>query len=565
MIEFLLNTEPPSDHFMSIPEHHDDRGRGWAKWASFSRSKSAPRNPPSIRLPDTAVSGTTIGGHRHIAITIPSQAFPMGEAPRSQYPVYSAPGYSMLGEKKPIPSPNGFYQTIINDKGTVTVLRTIDEQAMQQRPGRLTAQRNSRATPSQIGSTAARNSYPLPQSQGTGSDRQQRPRTSPQRFPARSSSRSTMSIHQPASIDSIIAKGDGSPKTLLDNVDDNYRRLSTAYLNKPLPKIKCTTSPQENNRDSGVANLPNNPLGPSMEKPAMASKVAGSRREKVRDRKQRDLEALLSLRKKRAQLAEDQDDLATGDGMQDAQQIGAPTLTPIKVVVDVEPSPAAEEEEFPPLDRNMLRFEPVKPLRKRSSDPGSATPSKAPNQERRAAEAPELTSDQTMPALPKKQIPSDRTALLRRREWNATRQQERKGKAAKPSVAAQAKRLAAEIDDPSNMQAVDREILRLYEAFREHRFREMEKRLRRLERNGDIWLRALVPALQGLHAGGVPRPDSAPVPGQEEADDTASSLYGSVSESEDLDALDAIEPLMRELAGAAAVRQMRSGRMLRAF
>jgi hypothetical protein len=45
----------------------------------------------------------------------------------------------------------------------------------------------------------------------------------------------------------------------------------------------------------------------------------------------------------------------------------------------------------------------------------------------------------------------------------------------------------------------DREVMRLYEAYREHRLRDMERRLRRLERNGDIWLQALVPVLDNMN------------------------------------------------------------------
>ncbi|PHH72181.1 hypothetical protein CDD80_4722 [Ophiocordyceps camponoti-rufipedis] len=39
---------------------------------------------PTLRLADAAISGTTIGGHRHMAISIPQSA----SEPRSQYPVY---------------------------------------------------------------------------------------------------------------------------------------------------------------------------------------------------------------------------------------------------------------------------------------------------------------------------------------------------------------------------------------------------------------------------------------------------------------------------------------------
>lgn len=574
VIEFLQNTEPPSNNFMSIPDQQDERGRSWARWSSFGRSKSAPRGPPSIRLPDTAVSGTTIGGHRHIAITIPSQAFPMGELPRSQYPVYFVPGNSTLNEKKPTQSPNGFYQTIINDKGTVTVLRTIDEQAMQRRSGRLASQRSGRQMfrNSTTSYSALSSQFP---NRGTSStaftDTSQRPRTSPQRFPVRSSSRSKMTALQPASIDSIIAEKDEFPRALLDVMDDDYQREATAelYANKPLPEIKggaaSTTSSERSSKGCGRTALPNNPPSAAVQRSVAMSKVAESRREKVRGRKQRDVEALLSLRKKQVQLAENPDKPIATDEAKDTQKNGQPTLVPIKVVIDVEPTPAPGAEEAPQQDARSQRFQSRNPIKNRSSAPSSFAPPIDPPRDPRAAEAPKPTSHQSLPIPPRKQIPLDRAALLRRREWKAIRQQERKGKDARPSVVAQAKRLATEMGDESgNRQAVDREILRLYEAFREHRFREMERRLRRLERNGDVWLRALVPVLQNLDTSGVPRPDSSPVPGRDENEDAA-SLCGSVTESEDLEGLDAIEPLMRELAGAAAVRQMRSGRLLHAF
>ncbi|RDA90635.1 hypothetical protein CP533_6841 [Ophiocordyceps camponoti-saundersi (nom. inval.)] len=73
-------------------------GRGaWSRIRSLSsrrRSKSMPRSTSTttpvahLRLPDSAVSGTTIGGYRHIAISIPIEASPFAEGMRSQYPVF---------------------------------------------------------------------------------------------------------------------------------------------------------------------------------------------------------------------------------------------------------------------------------------------------------------------------------------------------------------------------------------------------------------------------------------------------------------------------------------------
>lgn len=88
LVDFFTNYPPPPDNFMSMPHGSGggDRGRGaWSKFRRMSkRSKSLPRSPQQIRLPDSAVSGTTIGGHRHISISVPLDVTPF-----AQYPGYS--------------------------------------------------------------------------------------------------------------------------------------------------------------------------------------------------------------------------------------------------------------------------------------------------------------------------------------------------------------------------------------------------------------------------------------------------------------------------------------------
>jgi hypothetical protein len=199
----------------------------------------------------------------------------------------------------------------------------------------------------------------------------------------------------------------------------------------------------------------------------------------------------------------------------------------------------------------------------------------------------------------------DRASLSRRREWRATREQERKLKETRAAVRAKAKELAAAVPDElrDNPHTLDKEILRLYEAYREHRFRDMERRVRRLERNGDVWLRALIPVLNNLNGSMASsaqegleeraymsddEPAAASRPGYERTsvpirransshgaprDDRAmqtrhpldkvdvDSRRGSV-DSDGMTGLDTIEPLMRELAGAARLRQVRTGTAL---
>jgi hypothetical protein len=136
----------------------------------------------------------------------------------------------------------------------------------------------------------------------------------------------------------------------------------------------------------------------------------------------------------------------------------------------------------------------------------------------------------------------------------------------------------------------DKEVMRLYEAYREHRLRDMERRLRRLERNGDIWLQALVPVLDNMNqtmaaANEQPLQDFRDWASDDETSGTARRSGGdvekrrltrrsslsqgrllekltghgfdddtwsdSVSRSDDASGLGTIEPLMRELAGEA--------------
>ncbi|KAH8886825.1 hypothetical protein GQ53DRAFT_338744 [Thozetella sp. PMI_491] len=82
LVDFFRNTTPPPHNYMSIPDRYEsmsDEEQG--KWKLgplkvLQPKKKKPKKarkprPRSITLPDSAVAGTTIGGHRHIAISIP--------------------------------------------------------------------------------------------------------------------------------------------------------------------------------------------------------------------------------------------------------------------------------------------------------------------------------------------------------------------------------------------------------------------------------------------------------------------------------------------------------------
>ncbi|EJT70631.1 hypothetical protein GGTG_11654 [Gaeumannomyces tritici R3-111a-1] len=144
LAEFLRNRTPPPENFMSRPDDamssrsaspeppksrsqlarrwcalksvfalrrrkaHKDEQKRRARRASADLAPTAvattaiahplPRRPKTaqFKLPDSAVAGTTIAGHRHIAISIPVQHSHLGPEPKSQYPIY-APGEDRAG------------------------------------------------------------------------------------------------------------------------------------------------------------------------------------------------------------------------------------------------------------------------------------------------------------------------------------------------------------------------------------------------------------------------------------------------------------------------------------
>ncbi|TGJ80160.1 hypothetical protein E0Z10_g8611 [Xylaria hypoxylon] len=90
LVQFFTTTPPPPTNYMSIP---DDFGNSSEddKWDKFKRKvlrhryKTRKWRPPIIVLPDSAVSARTTGGHRYIAISIPIQ-----HSPPAPLPVYDS-------------------------------------------------------------------------------------------------------------------------------------------------------------------------------------------------------------------------------------------------------------------------------------------------------------------------------------------------------------------------------------------------------------------------------------------------------------------------------------------
>ncbi|KAF5705405.1 hypothetical protein FMUND_12148 [Fusarium mundagurra] len=594
LIDFLRNHSPPSGNFMSIPDGipPEDRGR-WHRLRKLAkRSKSLSKSPQTIRLPDSAVSGTTIGGHRHIAISIPLDASPFGRTPRSQYPIYQHRSV------KPLTSQYAPTRAVLNDKGVVTVLRTVAEDRESSPSvspansqlllstipqGSPNSSINGHSTPAPINSsnqsTAPEHlsilATPPPrvvtpdqvrqaneQGRGFQSNEQGNIRAgSPNnhhRIPSRSPSLTGgRFVHLgDLSIDTMMSQ---STKTEAHQVptspvrpvsqDGSYqpslsKSIMTTSENDPVvaetrpvearpvsareSRIRLTTKKTE---EPSVTVITKSPLRVQRQgsrkqttkerSSTPEAKLSQSRRDKVRDKKKKDMEAASLKRRSMISISMDTQPDSEQETIKESPQekveeppplpLRSPqrqSMCPIMVVANVKPSP-------PPTA--VIRASPKRQTTTNPEDLTSAVKSKsdevASKQEDTSSRAispspPSYqngspTPPQSAHSSPTHKLDShDRTSLSRRREWSAAREQERKRKeaASNASPRPRARRAVTMREDTGDKApTVEKEVLRRYEAYREYRIREMERRIRRLERNGDVWLRALVPVLDNLN------------------------------------------------------------------
>ncbi|KAI8675237.1 hypothetical protein NCS57_00424000 [Fusarium keratoplasticum] len=692
LIDFLRNHAPPSGNFMSIPDDISDEDRGrWYRLRKLGRRRSSRSlsKTQTIRLPDSAVSGITIGGHRHIAISIPLDASPFGRTPRSQYPVYQHRSV------KPLTSRYAPTRAVLNDKGVVTVLRTVTEDressstspASSQSPASVNHQRPQSTTLGRAYSPGAINSSShgdtseyfnvyipatpprvLSPDQVKQSNEQSRefhdydqststPTNSNRRdnLPSRNTSMTGGRFVHPgtSSIDAMMSQPtEAHPAPLSFNRPPSKegsqslsKSIMTTSENDPIvaeaktveakpvavkeSRIRSSTKKTE---ETPVTVITTSPLGNSREKPEKPKKQATkdensptpsvkstqSRREKVRDKKRKDMEA--QRIKRQSQLIvtteimpeSDQDKAKEISNEEDTEKpppvpVRSPqrqSICPIMVVANVKPSP-------PPSSKlpDKARDQP-EPESKETTEPSKSEPKTVPKTPSKAAQE-DLSSSTTSPPRPyvesssnptppqsahgspaHKKTGYDRTSLSRRREWNAAREQERKvreARAMSPRSKARKLVMTKEETEENKVPMMEKEVLRRYEAYREYRIREMERRVRRLERNGDVWLRALVPVLDNLnrtlanvHEDQQPRraqgwvsdeelprqrsPQGRPSrqtsrgrmlarPGGTSEREFLEQLVRTKEEleagnvSDDMSGFDTIEPLMRELAG----------------
>ncbi|KAJ2980926.1 hypothetical protein NQ176_g2345 [Zarea fungicola] len=494
LIEFLRTHEPPPDNFMSQPYSADEEERSrWDKVIGRKRSKSMGRAPAPLRLPDSAVAGVTTGGHRHIAISIPLDASHFGDTPKSQYPVFPN------DTQPPLPPLPESIRTYKNEKGVVTVLRPLSpDHYYSSTPGNPTSPRrfdrdvppqplrNRRlASPSSPPlSPTDSESWPLARSDSDRSSTALQPSTPGESteksipalngathsssefiraaYPTRGSSmvpKHHPKHHHATSIDEVIAaENEAVNRNPSPMPREGVSRRQTERRTGR-PPVSLATSPvarksasnlraewqadkEQPGRQSRVTQITDSPIIDSREhSPSPPSSIISvkSRREKVRDKKLRDLAAARSS--KFSSMASPatanegdksvQDNAKTKPASAPDTDSG-PTISTIMVVVDVKPegddSPEATVVASNDDAGSVIEMLPEPVVKLPETTKGSCNPTPP-------------TSTETSPS--QRHGFDTRTSLTRRREWQTNRELERKKREAAAVAKAQLRQLAA--------------------------------------------------------------------------------------------------------------------------
>ncbi|KAL6881913.1 hypothetical protein HDV57DRAFT_83843 [Trichoderma longibrachiatum] len=554
LAEFLKTHEPPSTSFMSVPFGHADDKDQESKWSKFKalkkRSKSVPRPPQNIQLPDSAVSGLTIGGHRHIAISIPLEAMPFNSDPNStpQCPANAGNQANkdneagQRNEHNTLPR-NYVVQTYSEENGTVTVLPAAATNEVRVRSKAPPAHRFSLFPPqsASLSPTSLPQRCSLPPTPTLSHDRSY---NQPPGMPTdeymgsssrskRDSKHSSYSTISPKRIDPptpthialyaqgtaawgagaaqsppqspaktrtqrptrassmvITTTGQKHPHPALSPSIDG--RLSVAngvelvrdgYNKKPLPKPPAVSDPRAKQKRKSSVGYPS-PITEELTdgslrsnrrsvrravssqsmmaaEPEMPSRpsTAGSiqsRRDKVREKKRRDMEAVRNAKAlKELQRRQSVDQYKDHEGGGQGHDASGSVQQPLR-------DAKAQKEDGRPQMSSISTLCPVVVVVDLQPSPGLPD-------DRSAQKASPPPSPLPLPSpLPDK----DQMRMSRDIDSELYLQQKR------------------------NM--MDEQILRLYDSYHENRLRDVERRIRRLERNGDVWLRALVPVLDDM-------------------------------------------------------------------
>ncbi|KJZ75780.1 hypothetical protein HIM_04937 [Hirsutella minnesotensis 3608] len=556
LVDFFTNFPPPPDNYMSMASDANNPERGRSAWCKLRRigrrARSAPRSPKQMRLPDSAVSGTTTGGHRHIAISIPLEAMPFADVPKSQHPMYPGQGPSRRTKGAPAPlrldtrgseAPSSNFSP---SRSTYSRGHTLPPSQWIRSPETPASQSPGARPFDYVGILPGRVQNASPSDPvapwtddhrviGAGQSGQSTPARQRTPLPARSSSfAARRGRGQPPSIDGLISQPRRKPppdcskalprepspprSRLSDNrsrLSDNVSKASVSSMDssewgKPKKSSAALGNGSErpgaavrrqDGRSSALTVIADSPIvshrDPSPPPPPPPPKAA-CRKDIVRDKKRRDLQAIRNAKLKRAQSEGDASamitpetalllgDEETDEPLASETRFQRLTMSNMMVVADLQPSGSPRmkpcRSSAPPATVESHPNSPNEAPRPR--DPNMATPPVSANG-----------------SPPTRHATMDRTSLTRRREWKAIREQERKAREALAHIRLEAYNLAAgrESYDDGNASPIEKEIMCLYEAYREHRLKDMERRLRRLERNGDVWLRALVPVLDNVN------------------------------------------------------------------
>ncbi|KFA64031.1 hypothetical protein S40285_10185 [Stachybotrys chlorohalonatus IBT 40285] len=597
LVDFFRNQPPPSSNIMSRPYDRGSnfRRQGWIKVKRLAqKSRAQPRKTQQARLPNSAVYGVTRGGHRHIAIAIPFESSPFGTMPRSQYPVFSSDGT----------------QTYLNEKGVLTVLRPMAESfepPVTMAPsgplpplpyatvqgGSVSQGAVSRAGPQ--GQRVAyqngfghrrlppvrsmsqlvdknRNAWDAQRSQH--STRAPRPRSPP--VPQEAAFSPQMANYQPRALQQAVSM-DGMIAQFI-NHEEGISRSQDRLVPQPMrfpiyqrqnaTPTPCAPAKKRAAYDSDSSDAEEYVFKPPQDGwrcsdtpllPRLAEEAFGlddtsppptprSRRDIVKDRKKRDMEAAKNARQRHRESAggwvfpsppssphpdemrrtvvrqtpvvtrpqSPADECALGH--QEPLSVLPNEAVPNEFLLDTPLPREASHENAWPETESHLSFSSImvvvdeRPLTVTGRQHGllrchlstSTCHSKSPSQEIMDFDTGVSTPVSVVASQAAPQQSStvlDRTSLTRRREWSAARERNRQllRESSATSKAPSSRGSNVPRGPALSSTAAEVELLRLFEAYRNHHFHDIEGRLAHLERNGDIWLRALMPMLESMN------------------------------------------------------------------
>ncbi|RFU77373.1 hypothetical protein TARUN_4848 [Trichoderma arundinaceum] len=620
LAEFLKNHEPPSSSFMSVPFTYEDDKDRESKWSKFMakkrRSKSVPRPPLNIQLPDSAVSGVTIGGHRHIAISIPLDAMPFAADSKAQDPVDANNSAQLGGTRNEYATlPRNFsVQTYAGGDGTVTVYPAAAVE-LDRSPKTLSPQRSSVLSQQSISSSSLeengshspglagnkrksnrqsadgttgtptkgkakqpsyfsifpkRTDIPHPNELGMATlgagaangslATARRPNNQQRSVKATSMVVTTSQKHRhpahSASIDGLMSLvKDGEKVRDGENVRDGYSK-------KPLPKPPGTSDPRAKQQPYRLGVGFPSPITEELTDGSTGSSKRGVRRAVS-------AQSMLAVTKETPSRPSTAGSIQNRrDKVRDKKRRDMEAVRNAKLLKEQQRRQSEDAQNQPQIDAD-------------AQDEGQRPQTSSNNTLCPIVVVVDL---QPSPGLPDEKSPK-----------------------APPSPSQM--RLSRDMDSELYLEhkrnMMDKQILRLYDSYHENRLRDVERRIRRLERNGDVWLRALVPVLDDMsrniktiHPPNRPSNGDADAEGRGWASDDEISAAGAerkarstkrtkaptrraslsrgrivagligstlasddsewsdtMSRGEDVNGLGIIEPLMRELAGEARRRQ----------